>query len=301
MPFQIAPAWKRCSLGFVLAASAACHSTPPDSDTARHPLTGIVVRFDRANAELVVAHDAIEGLMPAMTMPFGVSGSVAGVQPGDRIKAVLIVGSGVGSAVGSGGSRLEDVVVTKRASGPILTTPPVLPAPPIGAEVPDFQLRNQDDEPIRLRQFRGRAVILTFIYTRCPLPDFCPLMMKHFDGINRQLASRPDLAQRVHLLGVSVDPGYDTPAVLKAYGKAFITGRDAFERLDLATGAPGDIRAMATFFGLTYSPDAGQITHTLSTAIIGVDGRIVALLPSNSWRPSEALDAAETHLRRHLQ
>lgn len=231
--------------------------------------------------------------MPAMTMPFGVSGSLAGAQPGDRIKAVLLVGPG--------GSRLEDVVVTKKASGPILTTPPALPGPPIGADVPDFQLRNQDDQPILLRQFRGRAVILTFIYTRCPLPDFCPLMMKHFDAINRQLASRPDLAQRVHLLGVSVDPEYDTPAVLKVYGKAFVTGPGAFERLDLATGAPGEIRSMANFFGLSYSPDAGQITHTLSTAIIGVDGRIVALLPSNSWRPSDALDAVETHLRQHRQ
>jgi protein SCO1/2 len=256
-----------------------------------------VVRLDRASAELVVAHDAIEGFMPAMTMPFGVSGSLAGVQPGDRIKAVLVVDFGVAS----GGSRLEEVVVTKKASGPILTTPPVLPGPPIGAEVPDFQLRNQDDEAIRLRQFKGRAVILTFIYTRCPLPDFCPLMMKHFDAINRQVASRPDLAPHVHLLGVSVDPEYDTPAVLKAYGKAFVTGRDSFERLTLATGAPAEIRAMATYFGLTYSQDSAQIQHTLSTAIIGVDGRVVALLPSNSWRPSDALDAVEAHLRQHPQ
>ena len=293
MPFQIAPAWQRCSLALVLVASAACHGTPAANETARHSLTGTVVRLDRANVELVVAHDAIEGFMPAMTMPFGVSGSIGGAQPGDRIKAVLVVSSG--------GSRLEDVVVTKKASGPILTTPPPLPGPPIGADVPDFQLRNQDDEPIRLRQFKGRAVILTFIYTRCPLPDFCPLMMKHFDAINRLLASRPDLADRVHLVGVSVDPEYDTPAVLKAYGKAFVTGRDPFERLDLATGAPGDIRSMATYFGLTYSQDSAQITHTLSTAIIGVDGRIVALLPSNSWRPSEALDAVETHLRQHGQ
>jgi protein SCO1 len=293
MPFQIAPAWKRCSLAVVLVAIAACHGTPAANDTARHPLTGTVVRLDRANAEIVVAHEAIDDVMPAMTMPFGVSGALAGVQPGDRIKAVLFVSSS--------GSRLEDVVVTKQASGPILTTPPVLPGPPIGAEVPDFQLRNHDDEPIRLRQFKGRAVILTFIYTRCPLPDFCPLMMKHFDAINRLLASRPDLAERVHLIGVSVDPEYDTPAVLTAYGKAFMTGRDPFERLDLATGAPAEIRAMATYFGLTYSKDAAQVTHTLSTAIIGVDGRIVARLPSNSWRPSDALDAVETHLRQHRQ
>ena len=290
MTFQIAPAWKRWCLALLLAASVACQRTT-SSEGARHPLIGTVVRLDRTSAELVVAHDAIEGFMPAMTMPFGVSGSLAGVQPGDRIKAVLVVASG--------GSRLEDVVVTRKASGPILTTPPVLPGPPIGAEVPDFQLRNQDDEAIRLRQFKGRAVILTFIYTRCPLPDFCPLMMKHFDALNRQLASQPDLAQRVYLVGVSVDPEYDTPAVLKAYGKAFVTGRDPFERLALATGAPAETLAMATYFGLSYSPDNAQIQHTLSTAIIGVDGRVVALLPSNSWRPSDALDAVVAHLRQH--
>ena len=278
----------------MFASSAACQPAPA-SDAERHPLTGTVVRLDRSSAELVVAHEAIAGFMPAMTMPFGVSGALAGVQPGDRIKAVLVAG------VGSSGSRLEDVVVTKKASGPILTTPPVLPGPPIGAEVPDFQLRNQDDEVIRLRQFKGRAVILTFIYTRCPLPDFCPLMMKHFDAINRQVASRPDLAERVYLVGVSVDPEYDTPAVLEAYGKAFVTGRDPFERLALATGAPAEIRAMATYFGLTYSQDSAQIQHTLSTAIIGVDGRVVALLPSNSWRPGDALDAVEAHLRQHRQ
>ena len=292
MLFPMTRAWQRCSLALMIVASAACHRTP-SSEVARYPLTGTVVRLDRARAEVAVAHDAIEGFMPAMMMSFGVSGSLAGVQPGDRIKAVLVVASG--------GSRLEEVVVTRKASGPILTTPPVLPGPPIGAEVPDFQLRNQDDEAIRLRQFKGRAVILTFMYTRCPLPDFCPLMMKHFDAINRQVASRPDLAPRVFLVGVSVDPEYDTPAVLKAYGRAFVTGRDSFERLALATGAPAEIRAMATYFGLTYSQDNAQIQHTLSTAIIGVDGRVVALLPSNSWRPSDALGAVETHLRQHPQ
>jgi protein SCO1 len=291
MRFPIAPTWKSCSLALVIAAGAACQRNP--SEAARHPLTGTVVRLDRARGEVAVAQEAIEGFMPPMTMPFGMSGSLAGLQPGDRIKAVLVVGSG--------GSRLEDVVVTNKASGPILTTPLVPPGPPIGAEVPDFQLRNQDDEAIRLRQFKGRTVILTFIYTRCPIPDFCPLMMKHFDAINRQVASRPELAQRVYLVGVSVDPEYDTPAVLKAYSKAFVTGGDPFERLALATGAPTEIRAMATYFGLTYSQDNAQIQHTLSTAIIGVDGRVVALLPSNSWRPSDALDAVEAHLHQHPQ
>jgi protein SCO1 len=231
--------------------------------------------------------------MPAMTMPFDVSVPVPIMQPGDRLRATLVLGSD--------NSRLEDIVVTAKASGPVLPPLPAVREPQIGDEVPDFHLRNQDDSPIHVQQFKGRVVLLTFIYTRCPLPDFCPLMMKHFDAVNRSMVSRPDLRQNVQLLGVSVDPEYDTPAVLRAYGKAFITGRDPFERLDLATGAPAEIRKMATYFGLTYAKDSAAITHSLSTAIIGTDGRIVSVLPSNSWRPKDALDMIDMHLRTHRQ
>ena len=217
-----------------------------------------------------------------MSMPFDVSGPVPVLQPGDHIKAMLVLHGG--------NSRLVDIVVTAKASGPVLPSLPTARAPEIGDEVPDFRLRNQDDTPIHLQQFRGRALMLTFIYTRCPLPDFCPLMMKHLDAVNRALEARPDLRERVRLLGVTLDPDYDSPVVLRAYARAFITGRDPFARLDLATGAPDEIRRMATYFGLTYMKGDATITHSLSTAIIGADGRIVALLPSNSWRPGDALD-----------
>ena len=275
----------------LLLASAACRGTPSSDKTVRHPLTGTVVSVDRARTQLVVAHDAIERFMPAMTMPFDVAGTFPAVQPGDHVRATLVLRDDT--------TRLEDIVVTKRASGPILTSPPALAGPPIGAEVPDFRLRNQDDTPIRIHEFRGRVLLLTFIYTRCPLPDFCPLMMKHFDAVERSLASRPDLSPRVHLLGVSIDPDYDTPEVLRAYGKRFIAGPSPFARLDLATGAPAEIHRMTTYFGLAYSKDAALITHGLSTAIIGADGRIVTLLPSNSWRPEDALQALDTYLRQH--
>jgi protein SCO1/2 len=276
------------ALLLLLAIYPACHEAN-SRETARYPVTGTVVRFDRGSGTVVLAHDAIDGFMDAMTMPFEVVGPLPGVQPGDLVAGVLVLRAG--------GTRLEDVVVTRKASGPIVPAPPpVLPGPPVGAEVPDFRLRNQHDEPIQLHEFRGRAVLLTFIYTRCPLPDFCPLMMKHLDAVNRSLDSRPDLGGRVRLLGVSVDPEHDTPKVLEAYGKAFITGPDPFLRLDLATGAPDAVRQVATFFGLTYSRDAAQITHSLSTAIIGADGRVVALLPSNSWRPDDAVKMLQTHL-----
>ncbi len=277
----------------LLLASAACRGTPSPDKTVRYPLTGTVVSVDRARTQLVVAHDAIERFMPAMTMPFAVAGTFPAVQPGDHVKGTIVLRDDT--------TRLEEIVVTKRASGPILTSSPALPGPPIGAEVPDFKLRNQDDRPIHIHEFRGRVLLLTFIYTRCPLPDFCPLMMKHFAAVERSLASRPDLSPLVHLLGVSIDPDYDTPEVLRAYGKGFLAGPSPFARLDLATGAPAEIHGMTTYFGfgLAYSKDAALITHGLSTAIIGADGRIVALLPSNAWRPEEALDALDTYLRQH--
>ena len=145
-----------------LVAIAACQDVPWAEKAARHPLTGTVVRIDRPNSTVVVAHDAIEGVMPAMTMPFDVPVPVPDIQPGDQLKATLVLGPDR--------SRLEDIVVTAKASGAVLPPLPALAEPRIGDEVPDFHLRNQDDIPIHVRQFKGRVVMLTFIYTRCPLP-----------------------------------------------------------------------------------------------------------------------------------
>jgi len=131
--------------------------------------------------------------------------------------------------------------------------------------------------------------MLTFIYTRCPFPDFCPLMMKNFNEMKRALDRDPDIARKVHFLSISLDPDYDTPAVLRAYGQRLITGDDPFERWTLATAAPSQIRPMATYFGVTYSKDGQQINHSLSTAIIGADGRLITLMADNDWKPADAI------------
>jgi protein SCO1/2 len=213
-------------------------------------------------------------------MPFRIANLKPNVQPGDQVKGTLVLTPDSG--------WIEDLAITHKSDRPV--PPPTASATPeVGAEVPDFALTNQDGKPITLRSFRGQSVILTFIYTRCPFPDYCPLMMRNFNAVKRDLAKTPALERRVHLLSISIDPDSDTPAVLKSYGQRMIPGDNPFERWDLATGSTAEIRRMATWFGLTYFYEAGQIQHSLSTAIIDANGRLVQILPSNSWRPEDAM------------
>lgn len=278
-------------IALILLTVAACRDTPADAPVAgeqRYPLTGVVLDGSAPLGQIDIAHDAVKGLMPAMAMPFDVRGNRPAVQTDDRIKATLVVTAEA--------SWLEELIVSRQAGATGRTTPSSTGV--VGTMVPDFHLRTQDDTPIRLHQFRGRVVLLTFIYTRCPLPDYCPRLMQHFNAVKRALEARPDVWSRVHLLSVTLDPEYDTPAVLRAYGRRFINGPTPFARWDLATGTATEIQAMAGFFGLRYRAEAGQISHSLSTALIGAEGRVVALLPSNVWEPDEAVRAIADETRR---
>jgi protein SCO1/2 len=250
-----------------------CHASRPADGNRRYTIAGTVVERDEIHSRLTIAHDAVSGLMPAMTMPFRVANLAPAVQPGDQVRGTLVVTSDDG--------WIEGLTVTKKSDGSF--TAPKSTDPEAGVEVPNFALRNQDGHGIGLRQFRGQYVVLTFIYTRCPFPDYCPLMMKNFNAI---LAALP---KDVHLLSVSIDPGHDTPAVLRAYGERTIHGRDPFAHWDLATGSAGEIRRMAGWFGLTYFEESGQITHGLVTAIIDPGGKVARVLRSNTWRPEEVL------------
>jgi protein SCO1/2 len=228
---------------------------------------------DEIHSRLTIAHGAVTGLMPAMTMPFRVANLAPAVQPGDKVRGTLVVTSDDG--------WIEGLTVTKKSDGSF--TAPTSVDPESGIEVPEFALRNQDGRSIGLREFSGQYVVLTFIYTRCPFPDYCPLMMKNFNAI---LAALP---RDVHLLSVSIDPEHDTPAVLHAYGERAIHARDPFAHWDLGTGSADEIRRMAGWFGLTYFEESGQINHELVTAIIDPDGKLVRVLRSNTWRPEEVL------------
>ena len=170
--------------------------------------------------------------------------------------------------------------------------------------MPDFSLLNQSAKKISLQQFRGKVLLLTFVYTRCPLADYCPRMSRNFAEIDKQLQSDPKLYAKTHLLSVSFDPLYDTPKVLRSYGGAY-TGRysqETFAHWDFAAPSEAELPKMEQWFdvGVTSTPadasagvpgtPAGKtLQHSLATVIVGADGKVLAFYPTNEWTVDEAL------------
>jgi protein SCO1/2 len=262
-------------------------------DLKVYKLRGKVLSADAAKGEVTLNHEAIPGFMDAMTMPYKLKDAtiLSELHPGDVITADVLVSHDPNADV-----LLDHIVVV--AQGKPDYRPAVtyhVPAP--GDAVPDFKLVNQDGRPIRLAQFKGKALLITFIYTRCPRSDFCPRVTRNFADVNRQLATSPSLYAKTHLLCVSFDPEHDTPERLRAYGATYI-GSDAagaFTHWDFAVPDEPVLKQMAQFFdvGISNGPDE-TITHTLSTTLIGPDGKVVRFYPGNEWTAEEvAADVKE--------
>ena len=166
-----------------------------------------------------------------------------------------------------------------------------------GRIVPAFPLLNQDGRAFTMRDFSGRVLVTTFVFTRCPMPDFCPLMVRHLEAV-RERAGKAGFGDRLALLGVTLDQAYDTPEVLRAYGESVLKGRDRFERWTLATGSREQVADVTAYFGVASQNDGGSITHSLMTAVIGHDGRIMRLFPANSWQPDELFEVVRLGVER---
>ena len=232
-----------------------------------------------------MAHDEIKDFMPAMTMPFTLREDwpFNVLASGDRITATLVVD----------GTEfwLENIVITQESADTNAPGPGGVVEAKDGAEVPDFGLVNQSDQPIHLAQYRGKTLLLTFIYTRCPIPDYCTLMSQNFAQINGELAKQPELYQKTHLLSISIDPDYDTPAVLRSYGAAHTAkySDEKFAHWEFATGTKDQVKGIAQFFGLRYYADQDQIVHGLRTVIINPEGKVAKIYRDNSWKPDEVV------------
>jgi protein SCO1/2 len=252
-------------------------------------LKGKVVTVEKDKHLVTIAHEDIKDYMSAMTMPFTVRDDwvFEVLVPGDQVTATLIVDGTQ--------SWLEDLVITKESAD---TTSPVTGesiGPKPGDEVPDYRLINQDGKAIRIHDYKGKALLLTFIYTRCQMPDQCTLMSNNFAEIDKELQKQPELMGKTHLLSISFDPEYDTPKVLRSYGAAY-TGKytdETFAHWEFASGSVDEVKGIAQFFGLRYYKDSqsaeDQVIHSLRTAIIGPDGKIVKVYRGNEWKPSEVL------------
>lgn len=260
----------------------------------RYDLKGRVLKVEKDQHLVTVAHEDIKDFMPAMTMPFTLQDEWAYeiLTAGDQITASLVVDGTQ--------SWLENIVITKESTEPAAGASPGVAEAKAGDEVPDYGLVNQNNQPIRLGQYRGKAVVLTFIYTRCPIPDYCTLMSNNFAQIERELQKEPELYAKTHLMSVSIDPEYDTPAVLRSYGAAH-TGKYADEKFghwEFATGTKDQVKGIAQYFGLRYYHDTSsgqeEIIHGLRTIVIAPNGKVAKVYRGNEWKPEEVLTDLKT-------
>jgi protein SCO1 len=284
-------------LSVAILATTGCHSSAPVVPPAvgelkTFSIRGRIVSVDATKGSVLLDHQAVPGFMDAMTMSYKLKDPAVAseLHPGDRIVAKLLV-----TKVGDGYAdpKLDEVDVIAQAK-PDYKPPVDYHVPAQGDTVPDFKLINQNGQAIHLEQFKGRVLLLTFIYTRCPLADFCPRMNRNFAEIDKSLQADPALYAKTHLLSISFDPKNDTPAVLKSYGAAYIgpSVKGKFAHWDFAAPPVDELAAMTLFFDVGVTPgDSGTLNHSLSTVLIGKDGKVAAWYPSNEWTPGEVLAA----------
>jgi protein SCO1/2 len=261
-----------------LITLVACRQAPP---ARQYELTGQILAIKPERNEVLVKHDDIKNFMPAMTMPYKVKepALLVGRKEGDLIKATLVVGEVEAylSSLNVVGHRALD------EPAPVTDQPHVLEP---GEPVADALLVDEGGKPRPWSSFHGHRVAITFIYTRCPLPDYCPLMDKNFAAVQQLVKANPKLAD-VRLLTVTMDPTFDTPAILKLH--AMDLGADPAV-WTFGTGEPAEIKRFAEQFGIHYETDQTnkwQVIHNLRTAVVDPTGRVVKTESGNFWKPAE--------------
>jgi protein SCO1 len=275
----------------LLIAFTGCHrsssiqTASSASGEKSYHLRGVVVSTDATKGTVTLDAEAIPGFMQAMIMPYPLKNPaiISELHPGDTITADLFASDS--------GSDIDNIVVVGQAKAdykPPVTYKPLSPGDP----VPDFKLLNQNGKLIHIAQFRGKVLLVTFIYTRCPLADYCPRMSRNFARLNESLASDFDLYSQTHLLSISFDPTYDTPAVLRSYGGSY-TGQytdEKFLHWDFAAPPVKELPDVLHFFLIGATPEKDHtITHSLSTLVIDQQGRVYKWYPTNDWTPDQLL------------
>ena len=257
---------------------AACNREPP---VRQYELRGQIVAIELARNEVSIRHEDIKGFMPGMLMPFTAKDPalLSGKEPGDLVTATLVVGetsAHLSSLTRTGHAKLDPPPAV--SAGPRILMP--------GEQVADALLMDQQEKPRPFSSFKGHRVALTFIYTRCPLPEFCPLMDRHFATIQRMVQAAPDMAD-VRLVSMTLDPEFDTPSVLSQHAARLKADPRVWS---FVTGEPKTAAQFAQQFGVFTEKDLGtgaNLTHNLRTAVIDAEGRLVTVHSGNDWTPAE--------------
>ena len=282
---------------FTACENSQTQSTTISADAKRYNLKGKIISVDKAKKKAKIAHDEIPGYMEAMTMDFPIREDWVweDLTADAKISAELVVDKD------SYWLEKIGIVAAPNANQPAL--PPANEKfAQLGKEVPDFTLINQDGEKISIKDFRGKALAITFIYSRCPLPEFCILMSKNFSDAANELQNNPDLKDKIRLLSISFDPQTDTPAKLREYGAGYLgkNTKPDFTVWQLASGSEREVREIADFFGLRYqlnSQDKTQIDHSLRTVVITPEGKVHEIIAGGEWTPNDLLRELQTTIK----
>jgi protein SCO1 len=248
-------------------------------ESQAYNVRGIVREARPAKSQLVVKHEEIPGYMDAMTMPFRVRDRALldAVKPGDIITFDL--------QVTEEDHWIEALKVVGRSEEkpPAKKTVDIAPFKP-GDELPELTFTDESGKPLRLQDYRGKALAITFIYTRCPLPDFCPLLAEKFRTVQQTLIADPQAPKNWQLLSMTIDPEHDTVEVLKRYSEA---QRADASHWKFATGELRDITILGLRSGMEFWEGGSEITHNMRTLIFDAQGRLQTTLVENAWKPEE--------------
>ena len=268
-------------------------ATPPSSRTALaqtnrqiFQVKGVVIELKPEEKTAKIKHEEIPGYMAAMTMPFEVkdTNELNGLEAGDSVFFQMVVTDTDGWI-----EQLKKQGAPQKANlpttGPFRLVREVEPLN-VGDLLPEYRFTNQLGQAVSTHQFQGRALAVTFIYTRCPYPTFCPRTTSNFEEAQKKLLSLPNTPTNWHLLTISFDPEWDTPVRLKSYAERFHHNPDYWS---FATGELIDVTAIAEQFGMLFwhEGEGAGISHNLRTVVIDACGRVQKIIRENKWTSDE--------------
>ena len=253
----------------------------------QYPVSGMVVGVDRASSTFTASIEAIPGYMRAMTMPFKVrqASELDGLVPGAFVEFTLVVEQDSSHAQGLHVVPYNNIAQDpfrasrlKLLSEIVAGAGTTIKALAVGEAVPDFTLTDQRGRPVRMSDLRGKVVAVNFIYTSCALPDFCLRLANNFGVLQKRF--KPQLGRDLVLLTLTFDPVHDTPAVLAKYAEQWRADPATWRFL---TGPVPELRRVCHLFGVHAFANEGLMDHSLHTAIVDRQGKLVANIEGNQF------------------
>jgi protein SCO1 len=286
---------KTATIVIALALAGCGRAGKEDANAQHYDARGIVRGFSPDRQTIEIEHENIPGFMPSMTMPFSARSQkeIVDLKTGDAISFRM--------TVTEKDFWIDNVKQIGRDEVQVAESHPT-PTPTVssnasarlreGDEMPFFSLTDQHGKRISLETFRGQPFVLTFVFTRCPIPNFCPRMSNNFEELQAAIKTGSGALVNTRLLSVTLDPAFDTPEVLKTYAGYHHADPQTWS---FATGDEKEVETLTRAFSVYRQTEGGTISHGLATALIDKNGKIDKIWRGNSWTPAEVIEEIERH------